>query len=230
MVRLAARRGDDDLGAVTDRTGRVEGRATYRPLLHLLHRVCIMTLIPLNDVSGPRLQLGAQFFEQLAESVLVDSSHSGAKYGATARGNSSSDVGLGRDSVEDPLLVPDRLDPSDLAMVQVYFCVMIGLLIFLLIFFCKCLDIPVFSYVCTPGESGSEVVQTSHPEFILFVLMSTAGQQITGCKCILAIPPSRCTDDYMPWFLPCIHPRIQNPDRLPPGVQLPTIAPITLHV
>ncbi|KAI5683114.1 hypothetical protein M9H77_04342 [Catharanthus roseus] len=26
------------------------------------------------------------------------------------------------------------------------------------------LDIPVFSYVCTSGESGSEVVKTSHPE------------------------------------------------------------------
>ncbi|KAI5652271.1 hypothetical protein M9H77_29458 [Catharanthus roseus] len=44
---------------------------------------------------------------------------------------------------------------------------------------------------------------------------------------IPAIPPSRCTDDYMPWFLPRTHPRIQNPDRLSRGVQLPTIAPIT---
>ncbi|KAI5658820.1 hypothetical protein M9H77_27613 [Catharanthus roseus] len=47
---------------------------------------------------------------------------------------------------------------------------------------------------------------------------------------IPAIPPSGCTDDYMPWFLPRTHPRIQNPDRLPRGVQLPTIAPITPHV
>ncbi|KAI5673386.1 hypothetical protein M9H77_13750 [Catharanthus roseus] len=53
------------------------------------------TQIPLNDVSGPRLQLGAKFFEQLAGSVPVDSSYSGAKYGATARGISSSDVGVG---------------------------------------------------------------------------------------------------------------------------------------
>ncbi|KAI5654266.1 hypothetical protein M9H77_31453 [Catharanthus roseus] len=52
------------------------------------------TQIPLNDVSGPGLQLGAQFFEQLAGSVPVDSSYSGAEYGATACGNSSSDVGL----------------------------------------------------------------------------------------------------------------------------------------
>ncbi|KAI5666409.1 hypothetical protein M9H77_16262 [Catharanthus roseus] len=42
------------------------------------------------------------------------------------------------------------------------------------------LDIPVFSYVCTSSETGSEVVQTVHLELILFVLRSTAGQQITG--------------------------------------------------
>ncbi|KAI5652619.1 hypothetical protein M9H77_29806 [Catharanthus roseus] len=47
---------------------------------------------------------------------------------------------------------------------------------------------------------------------------------------IPAIPPSRCTDDYMPWFLPRTHLWIQNPDRFPRGVQLPTIAPITLNV
>ncbi|KAI5649889.1 hypothetical protein M9H77_35894 [Catharanthus roseus] len=125
MVRPGAR-GDDDLGAVTDRTGRVERRdatvhQTYRPLLHLLHWISYnpythapslpirmrgldptqhfsRTQIPLNDVSGPRLQLGAKFFEQLAGSVPVDSSYSGAEYGATAHGISSSDVGLGRDS------------------------------------------------------------------------------------------------------------------------------------
>ncbi|KAI5672261.1 hypothetical protein M9H77_12625 [Catharanthus roseus] len=42
--------------------------------------------------------------------------------------------------------------------------------------------------------------------------------------------PSRCTDDFMPWFLPRTHPRIQNPDRLSSGVQFPTAAPITPHV
>ncbi|KAI5664070.1 hypothetical protein M9H77_23393 [Catharanthus roseus] len=47
---------------------------------------------------------------------------------------------------------------------------------------------------------------------------------------IPAIPPSRCTDDYMPWFLPRTHPQIQNPDRLSRGVQLPTIVPITPQV
>ncbi|KAI5659503.1 hypothetical protein M9H77_28296 [Catharanthus roseus] len=42
------------------------------------------------------------------------------------------------------------------------------------------------------------------------------------------IPPSWCTDDYMPWFLPRTHPRIQNPERLPCGVQLPSVTPISL--
>ncbi|KAI5671902.1 hypothetical protein M9H77_12266 [Catharanthus roseus] len=52
------------------------------------------TQIPLNDISGPGLQLGAKFFEQLAGSVPIDSSYSGAEYGATAHGIFSSDVGL----------------------------------------------------------------------------------------------------------------------------------------
>ncbi|KAI5683036.1 hypothetical protein M9H77_04264 [Catharanthus roseus] len=155
MVRPRARRGDDDLGAVTDRTGRVEGRAvtassrgvrgchstsdipstsapidhlpttsyhlydpvpydpygysqppqtSYDPYAHTLSLPIRMpgldptqhfsrTQILLNDVSGPGLQLGTQFFEQLAGSVQVDSSYSGIEYEATARGNPSSDVG-----------------------------------------------------------------------------------------------------------------------------------------
>ncbi|KAI5663539.1 hypothetical protein M9H77_22862 [Catharanthus roseus] len=47
---------------------------------------------------------------------------------------------------------------------------------------------------------------------------------------IPAIPPSRCTDDYMPWFLPRTHPRIKNPYRFPRGVQMPTITPVTPKV
>ncbi|KAI5683353.1 hypothetical protein M9H77_04581 [Catharanthus roseus] len=183
MVRPGARRGDDDLGAVTDRTGRVECRAgtassrgvrghhstsdipstsepialgmyydpgapgsstsplipftthppttlyhsyapvpydpygysqppqtSYDPYAHASSLPIRMpgldptqhfsrTQILLNDVSGLGLQLDAQFFEQLVGSSPMDSSYSGAEYGATARGNSSSNVGLGRDSV-----------------------------------------------------------------------------------------------------------------------------------
>ncbi|KAI5676073.1 hypothetical protein M9H77_07023 [Catharanthus roseus] len=163
MVRLGARRGDDDLGPVTDRTGRVEGRAvtassrgvrgrhstsdipstsapirpsmyydpgaprsstqpppipfrthppitshhpytpvpydpygysqppqtsydpyTYAPHLPICKPVLdptqyfSKTQIPLNEISGPGLQLGAQFFEQLTRSIPVDLSYSGA--------------------------------------------------------------------------------------------------------------------------------------------------------
>ncbi|KAI5683438.1 hypothetical protein M9H77_04666 [Catharanthus roseus] len=127
MLRLGARRSDDDLGAGTDRTGQVEGRAvtasshgvrgrhstsdipsTSAPIApgsstqppytvydpsscHIIPSYFSRTQIPLNDVSSPGLQLGAQFFEQLAGSVPVDSSYSGAEYGATACSNSSSD-------------------------------------------------------------------------------------------------------------------------------------------
>ncbi|KAI5678126.1 hypothetical protein M9H77_09076 [Catharanthus roseus] len=126
MVRPGARRGDDDLGAVTDRTGQVEGRAvtassrgvrgrhstsdisststSYDPYAHTPSLPIRMsgldptqhfsrTQIPLNDSSGPGLQLGAQFFEQLAGSLPMDSSYSNAEYRATARGNSLFDVG-----------------------------------------------------------------------------------------------------------------------------------------
>ncbi|KAI5669372.1 hypothetical protein M9H77_19225 [Catharanthus roseus] len=85
IVWPRARRGDDDLGPVTDRTGRVEGRAvtvssrgvkgTPQYIRHTIHfctywtgsdTIFSRTHIPLNEVSGPGLQLGAQFFQQLA--------------------------------------------------------------------------------------------------------------------------------------------------------------------
>ncbi|KAI5671379.1 hypothetical protein M9H77_11743 [Catharanthus roseus] len=36
-----------------------------------------------------------------------------------------------------------------------------------------------------------------------------------------AIPPSACTDDYMQWFLPHSHPRIQNPVNILRGFHVP---------
>ncbi|KAI5650633.1 hypothetical protein M9H77_36638 [Catharanthus roseus] len=38
---------------------------------------------------------------------------------------------------------------------------------------------------------------------------------------VLAIPPSACTNDYMQWFLPRSHPRIQNPLNIPHGFYVP---------
>ncbi|KAI5656436.1 hypothetical protein M9H77_25229 [Catharanthus roseus] len=327
------------------------------------------TQIPLNDVSGPGLQLGAQFFEQLDRSIPVDSSYSCVEYGATARGNSLSDVELGTDSVmskiagsrqkrpeksrpptnptqrkkskndsweqtgpadggpQDPVIVlsysgHDRgflksrsryvsltprtpiiqrdndnsdsnisINAQDMARVAdsprsglsteqraaCYVLYLLGSLLFTdksgnnvsgtlwpLVKNVSSvgLDILVFSYVCTSGESGSKVVQTSHPEFewvqcipahpirpqehrrpannrvymvknvfIKALWLEASSHLLTFTwTSIPAIPPSRCTDDYMPWFLCHTHTRIQNLNRLPRGMQLPTIAPITPHV
>ncbi|KAI5668619.1 hypothetical protein M9H77_18472 [Catharanthus roseus] len=44
------------------------------------------------------------------------------------------------------------------------------------------------------------------------------------------VRPSRYTDDYMAWFLSRTHPRIQNPERLSLGVQLPTATLISEKV
>ncbi|KAI5664773.1 hypothetical protein M9H77_24096 [Catharanthus roseus] len=40
-----------------------------------------------------------------------------------------------------------------------------------------------------------------------------------------AIPVSSCTDDYMGWYLPYTHPRIQNPENILSGYNVP-VAPI----
>ncbi|KAI5669060.1 hypothetical protein M9H77_18913 [Catharanthus roseus] len=166
MVGPGARRGDNDLGPVTERTGRVEGRvvtassrgvrgchstsdilstpASFR--LGIYYDSCapgsstqpptilfrtrpplsitwsppptsydlyahvpalprmpsqdwphcmVKTQVPLNDVSGPGLQLSAQFFEHLVSSVPVDSFYSGVENGAT---DLSFDARLSRDS------------------------------------------------------------------------------------------------------------------------------------
>ncbi|KAI5661953.1 hypothetical protein M9H77_21276 [Catharanthus roseus] len=117
MVRPGARRSDNDLGPMTNRTGRVEGRAvtassrgvggrhntsdipsTSAPIGPNPTQYFSKTQIPLNEVSSPGLQLSAQFFKQLARSVPVDSSYSSADYRATDCDNPSSDSGLGRDS------------------------------------------------------------------------------------------------------------------------------------
>ncbi|KAI5659718.1 hypothetical protein M9H77_28511 [Catharanthus roseus] len=47
---------------------------------------------------------------------------------------------------------------------------------------------------------------------------------------VSALPSSQCTDNYMPWFLPGTHPRIQNPEMLPREIQLLTVTPITPQV
>ncbi|KAI5678546.1 hypothetical protein M9H77_09496 [Catharanthus roseus] len=51
------------------------------------------THILLDEVSGPGLQLSAQFFKQLVASIPMDSSYSSAGYGAIDCGIASSDHG-----------------------------------------------------------------------------------------------------------------------------------------
>ncbi|KAI5677583.1 hypothetical protein M9H77_08533 [Catharanthus roseus] len=163
MVRPGARRGDDDLGAVIDRTGPVKGRAVTA-LSHGVRRRHSTSDIPSTSAPiAPGLQLGAQFFEQLAGSVSVDSSYNGAEYGATARGNSLSDVGLGPadGGPQDPIIVPSYSG-------HVAGCIWRGQ------------DRGILKsrsrYVSLTGWTPSDPTV-----LIVFVLRSTAGQQITGC-------------------------------------------------
>ncbi|KAI5657191.1 hypothetical protein M9H77_25984 [Catharanthus roseus] len=81
------------------------------------------------------------------------------------------------------------------------------------------------------GNNTSRVDAKELSGFWSLLELEAASHLLTSTwTSIPAISSSRCTDDYMPWFLPRTHPRIQNLDRLPRDVQLPTIAPITLHV
>ncbi|KAI5661293.1 hypothetical protein M9H77_20616 [Catharanthus roseus] len=350
-------RSDDDLGAVTDRNGRVERRAVTASS---------------RGVRGcHRLQLGAKFFEQLAGSVPVDSSYSGAEYGATARGISSSDVGLGRDSgtsrseeagrvcslcihssegnedereddddddddsdddeddhepvpvleasssghrpalgkekgftgslmsmmspadggPQDPVIIPSYSDhvagciwhgqdrgilksrsryvsltrwtPSDPAMdlagvadsprsglsteqrTACYVLYLLGSSLFtdksgnnvpdglhtdpMRFLMYGFLPHPIRPQeLCRPANNRVYMVKNV---FIEALWLEALSHLLTSTwTSIPTIPPSRCTDDYMPWFLPPTHPWIQNPCRLPCGVQMPTIAPITPQV
>ncbi|KAI5672005.1 hypothetical protein M9H77_12369 [Catharanthus roseus] len=52
-------------------------------------------------------------------------------------------------------------------------------------------------------------------------------QDVWTWTSVTAVPPSRCIDDYMPWFVPRTHPRTQNPERLPRGVRMLTTTPLS---
>ncbi|KAI5652238.1 hypothetical protein M9H77_29425 [Catharanthus roseus] len=97
MVRPSGRRGDDDLGLVTDRTGRVEGRTiiassrVYDPYLyaptirpHIPYRST--TQEPILEFIGQPGQIGVEFFDQMLGAAPQDSScnthgYSHAEYG-----------------------------------------------------------------------------------------------------------------------------------------------------
>ncbi|KAI5649723.1 hypothetical protein M9H77_35728 [Catharanthus roseus] len=43
---------------------------------------------------------------------------------------------------------------------------------------------------------------------------------------VQAFLPNFCTEDYMDWFLPRSHPRIQNPSNIPRGFHIPVDPPM----
>ncbi|KAI5657512.1 hypothetical protein M9H77_26305 [Catharanthus roseus] len=53
-----------------------------------------------------------------------------------------------------------------------------------------------------------------------------ARQQQNTWTSVPAILPSACTDDYMQWFLPRSHPRIQNPVNISRGFHVPVDPPM----
>ncbi|KAI5673702.1 hypothetical protein M9H77_14066 [Catharanthus roseus] len=102
MVRPDAHRGDDDLGPVTDRTGRVE---------------CLTVTVSskvqefLTQFSSPGRKLGAKLFNQLVGGVPPDSSYSTHDYASQDYGISSSEPFLG-DSGDISLEGGRGLDPE----------------------------------------------------------------------------------------------------------------------
>ncbi|KAI5657332.1 hypothetical protein M9H77_26125 [Catharanthus roseus] len=204
MVPPRARRGDDDLGPMTDRTDRVESRAVtatsdiLSTSLHLLDRVCIMILVHRGlPPSHPLYLLG-------------------------------------------PVLLPHhtiRTPPYHMTLMNIlnhHKHHMIHMHMFLL---CLSVHSSSSSLLGPSRWTHLTIVLTIEPLImaIPYLMLGQAShveaKELSGC--CLSIPdllPSWCIDDYMPWFLSRTHPRIQNPDRLPYGVQLPTVAPITPHV
>ncbi|KAI5674032.1 hypothetical protein M9H77_14396 [Catharanthus roseus] len=112
MVRPGTSRGGDDLGAVTDRTGQVERHAVTASSRGVRRRHSTSDIHSTSVPIAPGLQLGAQFFEQLAGSVPVDSSYSGAEYGANPRSrillptDGWEQTGPADGGPQDPVIVP----------------------------------------------------------------------------------------------------------------------------
>ncbi|KAI5657286.1 hypothetical protein M9H77_26079 [Catharanthus roseus] len=113
MVRPSSHRGDDDLGPVTDKACRVEGRTittssrdtVYDPYLyaptvrpHIPYRSTAQE--PLQEFSGLPRQIEVEFFYQIVAAASQDSSYSIYGHTATAYGVSSSELYLGRHSTD----------------------------------------------------------------------------------------------------------------------------------
>ncbi|KAI5667881.1 hypothetical protein M9H77_17734 [Catharanthus roseus] len=229
MVQPEARRSDDDLGPMTDKTGRVESCAA----------------------TASFCGLSAQFFEQLVGSVQVDSSYSSVEYGATDNSNLSSDAGLGWNSVKNVTSVggfawgattltylywslghASRVDAKEsygCGSLLERFAILGHKTKNKLIDLRIRLDTMTVDEVRVVRQFGWVQCISAHPirpqehrrlannmvymvrnMFTEVFWLEAPSYLLTSIwTSISAIPPSRCTNDYMPWFLPRTHPRIQ---------------------
>ncbi|KAI5676181.1 hypothetical protein M9H77_07131 [Catharanthus roseus] len=221
IVRAGARRGDDDLGPMTDRTGRVEGHAVTassrgvrgRPstskiqsTLHLLDWGYIMTLVyrglptshllyRLGSVLLPHHTIRTPPYPMIIMFILIHHLH----------------------HMIHMQMLPLCLSVSGPGL-------QLGIQFF------EQLVASVW-WTHRTATLTMEPLIVAIPYLMLGQASRVDAKELSGCcLSVSVLPPSWCTDDYMPWFLPRTHPRIQNPERLPRGIQLPTATPITLHV
>ncbi|KAI5676025.1 hypothetical protein M9H77_06975 [Catharanthus roseus] len=106
MVCPSGRRGDDDIGSVTNRTCRVQGRTVTASSRGVRgrHSTSNLPSTPLpagfyHDTGAPgspARQLGAEFFKQMVGTVQPDSSYNTHGYTARDCGVSSSEPFIGR--------------------------------------------------------------------------------------------------------------------------------------
>ncbi|KAI5668969.1 hypothetical protein M9H77_18822 [Catharanthus roseus] len=216
MVRPRARRGDDDLGALTDRTGQVEGRAvtasslgvrgrhstsdipsTSAPIASGISPIPFTTHPPTTSYHLYTLVLYDPYGYSQPPQTLYDAYAHAPSLPIRMRGLDPTRhfsrtqiplndwthltavlsmepllvaipnlilgwTGLADGGPQDPVIVPSYSG-------HVASCIWHGQDRGILksrsrYMSLTGLDIPVFSYVCTSGESGSEVVQTLHRE------------------------------------------------------------------
>ncbi|KAI5649159.1 hypothetical protein M9H77_35164 [Catharanthus roseus] len=79
-------------------------------------------------------------------------------------------------------------------------------------------------WACRPANNKMYVVRNLFVEALW--LEAPSHLLIETWTSVPAIPPSACTNDYMQWFLPRSHQRIQNPLNIPRGFYVPVDSPM----
>ncbi|KAI5667210.1 hypothetical protein M9H77_17063 [Catharanthus roseus] len=206
-----ALRGDDNLGPVTDRTSQVVGRAVTASSRGVRGRHSTSDILSTSAPIGPGMyyDLGARglppshLLYRLGAVLLLHHTIRTPSY---------------------PMIILDILSHYKHPMIQMRMLLL-------------CLPVHSSSSSLLGPSRWTHLIAVltmeplivAIPHLMLEQASRVDAKELSGC-CIPALPPSRCTDHYIPWFLPRTHPRIQNPDRFPRGVQLPTTAPMTLYV